>query len=503
MNKESGVLLHISSLPGKYGIGTLGKQAFKFVDFLKKGGFSYWEILPLEATGYGSSPYLNCSAFGYNYYLIDLESLIEDGLLTSRDLKGVVFGSDPRRVDYIQLFKVKGQVLRKAFKRFDINDQEFKEFKKDKNRYEFALYATIKEANNSKAWFDWQIGDRYFDEEVRALYQKNHQEDIDFVFFEQFIFYKQWNKLHDYARSQGIEIIGDLSHFMAYDSDAMYFNPDLFLVDKRNLATHVAGFPPDEFKKEGQKWGYPLYDWSYMKLTNYKWWKSRIYSASRMYDRIKLNHFRGFLKTYAIPFRAPNAKKGQYFYGPGLEFIEDISKDTKLIASHLGIYSKDVDEFVLATKLPYLKTTLENIFSSEKDFRSDLLPSHIASNVYLYLGNHDNMPVREVIKSASGEAKNLAYDRLREEGKALGVNFDSNFSSSELAKYIIELLYASNAEHVTLSMNDMLFSGKESRMNTPGIDSSLNWTYRFLDFEFSDKLALYYKDLNEKYNRKK
>lgn len=501
MKKESGVLLHISQLPGKYGIGTIGKEAYKFIDFLAKAGFSYWEILPLEVTGYSNSPFLNCSAFGYNHYLIDIDLLINDGLLSSRDLKGIVFSDDPRRIDNLKLFKEKTKILRTAFKRFDTTNPEFIEFKKDKYRYQYVLYATIKENNNSKAWFDWSIGDRYFDEEVRHSYEKNHPKDIEFHFFEQFIFYKQWNKLHEYAKSKGIEIIGDISYFMAYDSDAMYFNPDLFLVDKRNLATYVAGFPPDDFKKDGQKWDYPLYDWNYMKLTNYKWWKSRIYNVANMYDRVKLNHFRGFLKTYAVPFRALNAKKGQYIAGPGLDLINDISQDVNLIASHLGTYSKDVDDFVNKSNLPYLKTCLMNLYSNEKDFREDLLPSNISENIYYYLGNHDNMPLREVIKNSSPENINLAYARMRAEGKKLNVPFDSNFSSFELSQFLFELLFASKAEHVTLNFCDMIFSGKESRMNVPGVDTSLNWTYRYLPFEFQDKVAERFKKLNIKYNR--
>lgn len=503
MKKESGVLLHITSLPGKYGIGSMGKEAYKFIDFLDECGFSYWEILPLEATGYSNSPYFNCSAFGFNFYLIDIEDLINKGLLSSRDLRGLDFGDDPRRVDYLKLFKAKQTALRIAFKRFDTQNPEFIEFKKDKNRFEFALYSAIKDNNNSKARFDWRLEDRYYDEEVKSNYIKYHGKDIEFYFFEQFIFMKQYNALHLYAKSKGIDIIGDVPHFMAYDSDVMYFNPDLFLVDKRNLATFVAGFPPDDYRKEGQKRGYPLYDWEYMKLSNYKWWKARIYVASNMYDRFKLNHFRGFYKTYAIPFRSPNGKKGKFLDGPGLEFINDVFKGTKVIASFLGIYNKELEEFASKTNLTCLKTTLGNLFASEKDFREELLPSNIKENVYLYLENHDNAPIREVLKSTSGEIKNLAYDRLRSEGKKLNVPFDSNASSIELAHFLIELAFASKAEYVTLSFQDMIFSGKESRMNTPGVDSTLNWSYRFLDFEFSKRVVSYFKQLNSKYNRHK
>lgn len=503
MRKESGVLLHITSLPGKYGIGTLGKEAYKFLDFLNECGFSYWEILPLEATGYSNSPFFNCSAFGFNFYLIDLEMLIDEGLLTVRDLRGLDFGEDPRRVDYLTLFKSKQAALRSAFKRFNTLDPEFIKFKKDKNRFEFALYSAIKDNNNSKAWFDWALEDRYYDEEVKEKYLKYYSKDIEFYFFEQFIFMKQWNALHLYAKKIGIDIIGDVPHFMAYDCDAMYFNPDLFMVDKRNLATFVAGFPPDDYKKEGQKWGYPLYDWDYMKLSNYKWWKTRIYLASNMYDRFKLNHFRGFYQTYAVPFRSPNAKKGRFLDGPGLDFINDVFQGTKVIASFLGIYNKDLDEFAKKTNLPCLQVSLQNLFSSEKDFREDLLPSNIEENVYLYLENHDNEPIREVIKSTSPSIKNLAYDRLRSEGLKLNVPFDSNASSIELAHYLIELVFASKAEHVTLTFQDMIFSGKESRMNTPGVDDKTNWSYRFLDFEFNKRVITYFKELNKKYNRHK
>ena len=275
--KESGVIMHITSLPSKYGIGGMGKEAYKFIDYIKECGFSYWEILPLEDVGFSNSPFQVITAFGFNPLLIDIDSLIEEDLVNSRDLQSLDFGDNPRKVDFEKVTYAKDFVFKKAFKRFDLENEEFIEFKKDSQIFKYCLFKTIKINNDNKAWFDYSLEDRYYDEEVKIHYLKHHSKEIEYQLFLQFIFIKQWNKLHQYAKSKNIEIIGDVPHFLGYDSDEMYFNPELFMVDKRNLVTYVAGYPADNFNSRGQKWGYPLYDWEYMKTNNYKWWKKRIY----------------------------------------------------------------------------------------------------------------------------------------------------------------------------------------------------------------------------------
>ena len=498
--KECGVLLHISSLPGKYGIGTLGKNAFRFVDFLSETGFSYWEILPLESTGMGNSPYDIPSAYSLNYLLIDLEDLVEEGLLSSRDFQDLEFGNNPRKVDFKKLKAFKTKVLKIAFKRYDKENQEFQNFKGNQFRYQYALFQTIKELNEGKPWFDFRLEDRYFDNEVSKEVEAKYSNLIDYYLFLSFIFVKQWNKLHSYARSKGIDIIGEIPHFLSYDSDAMYITPELFLIDKRNIPIYVVGFPPDNFRKEGQKWGYPLFDWHYMEMSNYKWWRYRLDLAKLFYDRIKLNHFRGFYKIYAVNFRSKNGKKGIYLKGPGINFINDIKKEYPLIANDLGIYSEDVNEFVRETGLPSIRTIFENFFAT-KYFSESFLPSNIGENTYLYLGNHDNLPMKGLIESLNEEENKIGEERIFSEAKKLNLKVPRPLSLFEKTRFMFELAFASKAKHVSLTMQDILFHGKEARMNEPGTVNDNNWSYRFLWHDLNDDIKRDLKELIRKYNR--
>lgn len=503
MKKESGVLLHITSLPGKYGIGSIGKEAYKFIDFLKESGFSYWEILPIDDVGFGNSPFQVITAAGFNPLLIDLDLLIDEGLLNPRDFHNVDFGDNPRKIDFELILKSKHFILHKAFKRFDTNNEDFLKFKKIKEIERYALFKTIKGNNGNKAWFDYQLEDRYFDKDVEDHYYRHYEKNIEYQIFLQYIFKNQWVKLHEYAKKNNIDLVGDLPHFIGYDSDSMYFNPELFMVDKRNLTTFVAGFPPDNFNSKGQKWGYPLYDWEYMKLTNYKWWNKRISRASLLFDRIKLNHFRGFNEIYAIPFKSKNAKKGKFIDGPKEDFFFSLENKIPLIASNLGTYSESVEEFVNKVNLPCLFTLIPGIFDT-KDKR--LYPSSIKENCYLYLGNHDNATIKEKIEEIDSKKETISKEELlsyiKEECEKEEVPyFNGAYSNYDIAYKLIELLFASKAEHVSFTLQDLLYKGKEARMNIPSTTLNDNWTYRFLSFEFSDDLKNKLFLLNKKYLR--
>ncbi len=497
-SKESGVSLHITSLPGKYGIGTLGKECYKFIDYIKECGFSYWEILPLLDIGYSNSPFQVISAFGYNHFLIDFDLLIEDGLLNKRDLFGINFGDDPRHVDFRLQFLNKDKILKKAYKRFDKNDLNFIEFSNNQYIYRYALYKTIKEHNNYKAWFDFSLEDRFFDEDVEDHYLRHHRDEIWYQIFLQYIFNKQRDKLHQYAKERNIDLVGDLPHFVGYDSDCMYFNPELFIVDKRNQATVVAGFPPDNFNSQGQKWGYPLYDWGYMKLNNYKWWMARIDDALNRFDRVKLNHFRGFKEVYAIPFRTKNAKKGHFIPGPGLNFINIIKEKGELIASDLGTFSLRINEFVKESGLPCLRTLIPSLFDH---ISNSIIPSFIEENCYFYLGNHDNTPVKAKLESLDKKERESLVLFINKECEQLNVDkLKEPFSNYDIAYKLIELIFASPAKHVTFTFQDLLYKDKNSRMNAPGTHDN-NWEYRFLSFEFDDELINKLKNLNKIYHR--
>lgn len=499
--KRSGILLHITQLPSKHGIGSLGKEAFKFIDFLKECGFSYWEILPIYDVGYLNSPFQVITSKGLNHYLIDIESLIEENLLTSRDLTNIDFGNDPKRVDYNKLFLHKDEVLKKAFKRFDTSNKDFVNFINTTNLSPYCLYKVIKERNHSKAWFDFDLEDRYFDEEVKSHYIRHYQKEIEYQFFLQFIFLKQRNKLHDYAKKQNIEIIGDLPHFLGYDSDEMYFNPDLFTVDKRYQVTYVAGYPSDNFKPQGQKWGYPLYDWDYMKLNHYKWRRSRILDALSLFDKVRLNHFSGFYEIYAIPFRSKSAKRGTWIKGPGLDFISSINDlSPYLVASALGNSDEKISNFVKETKLFATKTLIPSLFDN---VTQKIYPSMVDENTYYYLGNHDNTTIKTKLEELSSSAKEDLVNLINDECHKLNVApLSAPYSNYDISKKLHELIAASRALNVTYLLSNILYLGKESRFNTPGTLNAINWTYRYLSHEiYNDNLKNTLFELNKKYNR--
>ena len=502
-SKECGVLLPIFSLPGKYGIGTLGHNAYKFIDFLSECGFSYREVLPVEDIGNGNSPFDIPSGFSLNYLFIDFDLLVEDGLLNSRDFAGIDFFDSPRKVSYSKIKIAKDKILRLAFKRFDKTDSDFLSFKENNSfRYNYALFETIKTFNNGKAWFDFRLEDRYYASEIKKEYETFHHDTIDYYLFLAYIFKKQWKKMHDYAKSKGIDIIGEIPHFLSYNSDAMYMTPELFLIDKRNIPTFVVGFPPDDFRKEGQKWGYPLYDWDYMKTTNYKWWRYRLDAAYSLFDRIEVNHFIGFYKTYAVPFRSKNGKKGKYFKGPGLDFINDVKEDYPLIANNTGIYPEDTQKFINESNLETLTLIGPNFFQ-EKFFNENCLPSNINENTYLYLENHDYMPLKGFLSSLTEEQKILAENRIKSEARKLNVENEESISLFEKARYLMKLALASRANHVTFTMQDILFQGKDSRINEPGTVNEENWTYRFLRSDLSDAIVKEMKEMLIKFKRNK
>lgn len=501
MDKDSGVLLPIFSLPGKYGIGTIGEYAYKFIDFLAKAGFSYWEILPLNPINNDNSPYSTSDVFALNYLYIDLEELIKEGLLSSRDLKDVDFGKNSKKIDYSLLFKNRKEVLFKAYRRDKNKDKLVKEAVKNNDLKDYAIYMTLKELNNYKPRYDRKLEDRFFSNEVEQFVMKEETKLFDYYLWTQAKFLIQWDKLHKYAKSKGISLIGDMPHFLSYDSTQMYIHPELFLVDKRNQIKFVSGFPPDEFSKVGQKWGNPLYDWEYMKQDNYKWRDRRISYGFKLYDYVKLSHFRAFYQTYAIPFRAVNAKHGEYIQSPKEDFFKD-KLNMKLIASDLGKNDEAVEKFVSTLPFPSLRTIIlpfveKNIRNFEKN-----LPSNLPINSYSYVGNHDNNPLMQTFYSFYKNEFNNCKHIISEESKKLKIEYYEEDKSIKYHAFkIIELLFASNASHIILQFQDLLLTRDAYRINIPGKVSEDNWSYRIMSNDINDRLAQKFKELNLKYNR--
>jgi 4-alpha-glucanotransferase len=501
MVKDSGVLLPIFAIASRYGIGTVGKAAYEFIDFLKSSGFSYREILPLNPTIYGNSPYATCDAFAFNYLYIDIDELIDDKLLSSRDLKGLDFGSNPRKVDYGKLYKERLSLLFKAYRRDKNKGSLFNELLNDREIVEYAIYMTLKVKNDFKAWYDRKLEDRFYSPSIESRILKEDKKTFSFFVWTQYIFLKQRDALHDYARSKKIKIVGDIPHFLSYDSVSMYFHPELFLIDKRNQLTYVSGFPPDEFSKFGQKWGNPLYDWQFMKQDGYKWWNKRIQEGLRLYDWVRLNHFRGFYKFYAVPFIAPNAKKGVMMDGPKEDFFKD-KLDEPLIASDLGKYSKDIVSFVANFPYPCLRTIYQAFADSREEVRDGNLPSKLPINCVAYLGNHDNPPFAGFVRTIDRESLARLKNVMKSEADLANIDYDT---LKDGARYItgkaIDILFASKALHVTLQLQDMLGLELDSRTNIPGVEDASNWTYRYMSHDLDSNIIQRFLRLNEESGR--
>lgn len=499
--RRSGVLLHISSLPGKYGIGTLGKQAYKFIDELVECGFSYWEILPINMTGAGNSPFKGLTAFGLNQYFIDYGLLIDDGLLTIRDLQGLTFSKVPRKVNYGLIFKNNNAILQKAFKRFDKTQKDFLALAEDEKYKNYAIYMTLKEKNNFKAWYDWDLRDRFYNNFVEDEVLTQHYDRFLFYIFTQYIFLKQWKNLKKYANEKGIKIVGEIPHFLNFDSDYVYIHPEYFSLDERLVMKDVVGFPPDDFSKVGQVWGYPLFNWEEMKKDDYHFWKERFNQALELFDAVKLNHFGGFYKIYSIPFREKTGRKGKYVYGPGLKLFDDY-KDSYFLANNIGNLTLDTEEFAESSGYPTLKTIVPSLFKFKKTYERLYLPSQLDENCLAYIGNHDYMPIRSRINELTHEELLDLISTLKEECSVLNIDFDDKQTGiSYLSHKVVSILFALKASYVTLTMQDILLQDKESRMNKPGVADDDQWTYRLLISDITPKIKDNLLRLNKKFNR--
>lgn len=338
--RASGILMHITSLPGPYGIGTMGAEAYAFVDFLEKAGQSYWQILPLSPTGYSDSPYQSCSTFAGNHYLIDLDALVKDGLLTDDELQTVDWSDREDKVNFGKLYCSRLAVLRKAYSRFQENEA-FKAFCHASSSWlsDFCLFMALKDRYGGKPWYQWEQPLKRRDPDAVWAARSELKSEIRFYSFVQYLFFTQWEKLKHYANEKGIRIIGDVPIYVPLDSADVWSSPELFQLDENMDPVAVAGCPPDPFGEDGQLWGNPLYRWDVLERDGYIWWMNRLRAAGQLYDVVRMDHFRGFESYWSVPYGEPTAKNGQWIKGPGLDFIEAIKKtfsDLPLIAEDLG-----------------------------------------------------------------------------------------------------------------------------------------------------------------------
>ncbi len=487
--RASGILMHITSLPGPYGVGTMGKEAYQFIDFLHKAGQRYWQVLPLTPTGYGDSPYQSCSTYAGNHYLIDLDTLVEEGLLLPEEIAACNWGDDPHRVDFGLLFQNRMGLLRKAFARYRDTDEAFAKFRARNDSWlpEYVYYMAMKERLGGKPWYEWPDALKHretnaFNESCREL-----AHEIPFHCFVQFLFHRQWNALREYAHSKGISIIGDVPIYVPYDSVDVWANPHLFCLDETLTPTAVAGCPPDGFNEDGQLWGNPLYRWDVHKKDGYKWWLQRLGGAVARYDMLRIDHFRGFADFYAVPFGAENARSGVWEPGPGLDFLQAVQKafpHTPMIAEDLGFLTPAVRKLREDSGYPGMKV-LE--FAFDADSNNEYLPHTYRANTVCYTGTHDNMPLKQWFREADEKAVDFALDYMGQpENPVWGM---------------IRLCMASVSDLAVVQMQDYLELGGEARMNFPGTCSGNNWVWRAGPHFASDALAKKISKLTQTYGR--
>ncbi len=489
--RASGVLLPVSALPSKYGIGSFSKEAFEFVDQLKEAGQRYWQILPLGPTGYGDSPYQSFSTYAGNPYYIDLETLTEEGLLTREECDACDFGDNDQYIDYEKIYYERFDILRKAFERF-VPEEDFEKFTEENSWWleDYSLYMAVKNSLKGISWIEWEEDLKQRKPEVLEEKRKELAEEIQFVRFQQYEFSKQWKKLKDYANESGIRIIGDIPIYVAFDSADTWANPQLFQFDEECTPLAVAGCPPDAFSATGQLWGNPLYRWDYHKETGFKWWIQRLRYCFKLYDVVRVDHFRGFDEYYAIPYGDKTAEFGKWQKGPGIELFEAVKKElgeTDIIAEDLGYLTESVLKLVRDTGYPGMKV-LQFAFDSREE--SDYLPHNYGHNCVVYTGTHDNNTILGWI------------DEMAPEDKALAVKYMNNAHTpkEELPWDFIRLALASVADLAVIPIQDYLCLGGEARINKPSTLGN-NWKWRLLSGQITEELTEKMYDMTKLYGR--
>lgn len=465
--RESGILLPISSLPSEYGIGCFSKDAYEFIDFLHGAGQKYWQILPLGPTGYGDSPYQSFSTYAGNPYFIDLITLIEEGLLTKAECDALDFGDNDQYVDYGKLYNSRYIALKQAFGRFEEEDA-YRAFVKEEALWldDYCLYAAIKKEQGGICWDQWSEPLKTRDKAAMEAAKERLEEEIRFQKFLQYQFMKQWQAIRTYAKEQDVKIIGDIPIYVSFDSSDAWANPELFQFDKEGKPKAVAGCPPDAFSETGQLWGNPLYDWKYHKKTNYDWWIRRIAHCYKLYDVVRVDHFRGFDEYYAIPYGEKTAVKGKWEKGPGIALFKAIKQalgEVDIIAEDLGIITDSVRKLLAKTGYPGMKIVQ---FAFDGDRRNLYLPYNLPENCIMYTGTHDNDTLMGW------------YDTLSDETKDLTRRYLNNWYSEgpEVAWEFIRMAQASVAKLCVVPMQDYLSLGSEARINTPAtLGDNFKW----------------------------
>lgn len=491
MNRSSGILMHISSLPGGFGNGSLGEEAYEFVDFLKKAGQKYWQILPLGHTSYGDSPYQCFSAFAGNPHFIDFRLLEKEALITKEDYEDIDFGSDSENIDFEKIYYGRQPVLKKAYEEFKKENQDdFEKFKAENKFWleDYSLYMAIKESFDLASWQEWDEDIKSREPKVLEEYKLKLNNEINYWCFIQFKFFEQWNKLKKYANKNGVKIIGDMPIYVAEDGSDIWANPEMFKLDETLTPMSVAGCPPDDFAITGQLWGNPIYNWDEMERDEYKWWILRVKESFKLYDVVRIDHFRGFESYWEIPYGDETAEFGKWVKGPGNKLFAAIKAELgelEIIAEDLGFLTKEVMDFKNETGYPGMKI-LQFGFGGED---SDYMPHNYEKNSIAYTGTHDNDTFRGWAEAKTSE------EAIKHAKKYLCLNEEEGYNWG-----FIRGVWSSVSDLAIAPMQDFLDLGTEARMNVPSVLGG-NWEWRVKEEDLTVELAEKIYELTKLYGR--
>ena len=492
MTRTSGVLMHISSLPNKFGIGSFGQSAYDFVDFLAATGQQYWQILPLGTTSYGDSPYQSFSAFAGNTYFIDLDKLVAAGYLTVADYEGAYFGNHPEYVDYAAIYEARRPIMERAVANFVASGHvpEYEQFLAENAEWlePFAEYMAIKEHYDLKPWYQWEQGALSRDEATMATLRQQLADKLTYHRVTQFFFYQQWLELKAYANARHIEIIGDMPIYVAADSVEMWVTPQYFKTTEDHQPSVVAGCPPDAFTADGQLWGNPIYNWEAMKADGYKWWIQRLRESFKLYDVVRIDHFRGFEAYWEIPAGDKTAVNGEWVQGPGSDLFRTIRREmgeVKIIAEDLGFMTQGVIDMRDEAGFPGMK--ILQFGFSEGD--SVDLPHHYVYNSVCYVGTHDNETGLGWYLDSASEWQRSYFDRYlnRREGESVSHALNRGIAAS-VSKMVI------------YTMQDLLELDNRARMNIPSTLGG-NWQWRMKEDAITPELTASLLELTDTYRR--
>lgn len=493
MSRRCGILLPISSLPSKYGIGAFSKEAYEFVDFLAASGQKLWQVLPMGPTGYGDSPYQSFSTFAGNPYFIDLDTLVQEKLLLQEECEACDWGDDPEKVDYEKIYTSRFVVLKKAFERFDRSDEGYRNFYENHKEWveEYALFMVLKNHFGGTSWQNWPKEIRNHDASAIDRCSHQYRDEIEFYIFQQYMFDKQWTDLRRYANEAGVHIIGDIPIYVSLDSVEVWSHPELFTLDENRTPIAVAGCPPDAFSADGQLWGNPLYDWSYHKKTGFEWWIGRMKVLFDRFDIVRIDHFRGFDEYYSIPYDAKTAAEGHWEKGIGIELFDAMKKvfgeHAAIIAEDLGYVTDSVKQLLADTGYPGMKL-IEFAFDSREG--GDYMPYNYTKNCVVYTGTHDNDTLQGWYKAISEEDREYTIEYLNNRETPV----------EEIHWDFIRLALSTVADTCIISAQDYLGLGSEARMNTPSSIGG-NWVWRMKKGAFTGQLSQKILELSKIYGR--